>query len=57
MMDTIRIEDEMKELKQLLENLAERYEYDFCHPDVLEVSQRLDQIIIRLLTVGCHPES
>ncbi|WP_199617742.1 Spo0E family sporulation regulatory protein-aspartic acid phosphatase [Paenibacillus alkalitolerans] len=51
-----RIEEEMLKLKKLLENTAERYKYDFCHPDVLAVSQRLDQVIVRLLTEH-QPES
>ncbi len=47
----------MRSLKNLLEDTVERYEYDFCHPDVVAVSQRLDQLIVRILINHTNPES
>jgi hypothetical protein len=52
-----RVEEEMLFLKKLLENTAEQYEYDFCHPDVIAVSQRLDQLIIRYLNEHLVPKT
>jgi len=46
------IEKEFHKLKKQLERTAEKYKYDFRHPDVLAVSRRLDKIIVRMMASG-----
>jgi hypothetical protein len=48
-MSNATIENEFTKLKKMLETAAEKYKYDFRHPDVLEISRRLDQVIIRMM--------
>jgi hypothetical protein len=49
-MSNATIEKEFTKLKKMLESTAEKYKYDFRHPDVLEISRRLDQVIIRMMS-------
>jgi hypothetical protein len=48
-MTNAAIEEEFNQLKRTLEITAEKYKYDFRHPDVLAISRRLDQIILRMM--------
>jgi hypothetical protein len=48
-MSNATIEKEFNKLKKMLESTAEKYKYDFRHPDVLEISRRLDQVIIQMM--------
>lgn len=48
-MGNTMIEKQYTELKEKLETTAQRHQYDFCHPHVLAVSRRLDQIIVRMM--------
>jgi hypothetical protein len=43
------IDKEFTKLKKLLETTAEKYKYDFRHPDVLAISRRLDKVIVRMM--------
>jgi len=43
------IDKEFTRLKKLLETTAEKYKYDFRHPDVLAISRRLDKVIVRIM--------
>ncbi|MCS7459367.1 aspartyl-phosphate phosphatase Spo0E family protein [Paenibacillus doosanensis] len=47
MSDAIRIESEIERLKQLLEQIALKHQYNFGHPEVLALSQTLDRVILQ----------
>ncbi|MFD2612856.1 Spo0E family sporulation regulatory protein-aspartic acid phosphatase [Paenibacillus gansuensis] len=40
---------EIDQLKKLLLNTAEKYKYNFGHPKVLEISQKLDGLIVKVM--------
>lgn len=40
---------EFDELKEMLMKAAEKNEYDFRHPDVLEISRLLDKVIVEMM--------
>ncbi|WP_082882562.1 aspartyl-phosphate phosphatase Spo0E family protein [Paenibacillus swuensis] len=40
---------EIDQLKKLLENTAEKYKYNFGHPQVLAISQKLDGLILKVM--------
>ncbi|TLS48281.1 aspartyl-phosphate phosphatase Spo0E family protein [Paenibacillus antri] len=48
-MSNATIEKEFAKLKKMLETTAEKYKYDFRHPDVLAISRRLDKVIVRMM--------
>jgi hypothetical protein len=43
------INAEIIQLKALLENTAQKYQYNFRHPKVLLLSQRLDGLILEVM--------
>jgi hypothetical protein len=43
------LRSQIDQLKQLLEDTAEEYKYNFGHPRVLEISQQLDQLIVKMM--------
>ncbi|MFT9849692.1 aspartyl-phosphate phosphatase Spo0E family protein [Aneurinibacillus sp. REN35] len=40
---------EIEDMKHLLIEVAEKYDFDFQHPDVIMVSQELDLLIIEAM--------
>ncbi len=40
---------EIDRMKNVLECTARRHKYNFKHPKVIEVSQRLDRLILKLM--------
>jgi hypothetical protein len=43
------LDREIAHLKNLLENTAKQHKYNFMHPKVLELSQKLDDLIIKIM--------
>lgn len=41
----VKLEEEIEKLKEELEELARHHQYNFKHPDVVALSQRLDKLI------------
>ncbi|WCK55097.1 aspartyl-phosphate phosphatase Spo0E family protein [Aneurinibacillus sp. Ricciae_BoGa-3] len=37
------------ELKRLMTNVAQKYNFNFLHPEVIEISQKLDVLIVQAL--------
>lgn len=48
-MTNAAMEKEFVKLKKKLERTAEKYKYDFRHPDVLAISRQLDKVIVRMM--------
>jgi len=48
----LNIEQEIVKLKVELEILAKIHQYNFQHPEVIALSQRLDKLIIRVMENG-----
>lgn len=48
----IRLTVEIDQLKKQLEHTAEEHKYNFRHPRVLEISQRLDRLIVKVMRCG-----
>lgn len=44
-----KLDGEIDRLKRMLESTASRYQYNFRHPKVLEISQKLDGLIVKLM--------
>jgi hypothetical protein len=40
---------EISELKKLMTNTAEKYDFDLQHPAVIEISQKLDVLILEAM--------
>jgi hypothetical protein len=40
---------EIHELKKLLEHTAEQHHFNFLHPKVIALSQRLDFLIVKIM--------
>lgn len=49
MVTEVNIEDEILRLKAELEFLARKVGYDFQHPEVIALSQKLDKLIIQVM--------
>lgn len=45
--DNVKLHFEILELKSLLEWTAERQQFNFLHPKVIALSQRLDFLILK----------
>jgi hypothetical protein len=43
------LDKEIDQLKKKLESTAAKYKYNFHHPKVVEISQKLDILIVRLM--------
>lgn len=43
---------EIDQMKKLLERTAKQYLYNFRHPEVVEISQRLDRLIVKVMRCG-----
>jgi hypothetical protein len=43
------INTEISETKKLLIHTAEKYDFNFQHPDVIEISQKLDDLILKVM--------
>ncbi|MEX2416701.1 MAG: aspartyl-phosphate phosphatase Spo0E family protein [Paenibacillaceae bacterium] len=41
---------EIDHTRKQLECIVQQYEYDFNHPDVIAISQRLDRLILKVMT-------
>lgn len=50
----VGLDFEINELKLLLETTAKKHKYNFMHPKVLEISQRLDHLIIKMMREVDH---
>ncbi|MEI7027876.1 aspartyl-phosphate phosphatase Spo0E family protein [Paenibacillus sp. y28] len=48
---TQQLQMEIDRLKLHLEVAAMQYNYDFGHPDVIELSQRLDKLIVQFMEI------
>lgn len=46
---SIGLHFEIDQLKKLLERTAKEHKYNFGHPQVLEISQKLDQLIVVMM--------
>lgn len=44
-----RLDFEIYELKRLLERTAEQHHFNFLHPKVIALSQRLDFLIVKIM--------
>ena len=51
-MSKATIEKEFSRLKESLELTAAKNQYDLKHPEVIEASQRLDKVIVRMMIAG-----
>lgn len=40
---------EIDQMKKLLEHTAKEYMYNFRHPQVVEISQQLDRLIVKVM--------
>jgi hypothetical protein len=40
---------EIDQMKKLLEHTAKEYMYNFRHPRVVEISQQLDRLIVKVM--------
>lgn len=40
---------EIDQMKKKLEHTAKKHKYDFGHPQVLEISQQLDRLIVKMM--------
>ncbi|GAA3407239.1 aspartyl-phosphate phosphatase Spo0E family protein [Paenibacillus hodogayensis] len=40
---------EIDKMKKLLERTAKEYMYNFRHPQVVEISQQLDRLIVKVM--------
>lgn len=49
MVTEVNLEEEIMKLKEELEQMAKSYQYDFQHPDVIDLSQRLDKLITQVM--------
>lgn len=47
-----QLEEQILKLKKDLEWTASYYSYNFCHPQVIKISQKLDGLIIELMKLG-----
>ncbi|PYI54472.1 aspartyl-phosphate phosphatase Spo0E family protein [Paenibacillus flagellatus] len=45
----IGLNREINQLKQLLVRTAKEHKYNFGHPHVLEISQQLDRLIVKVM--------
>lgn len=50
MVQHIGLDTQIDQMKQRLEQIAEQHEYDFLHPKVVALSQKLDMLIVRMMT-------
>lgn len=44
-----KLDLEIDRLKRTLESTAAEYMYNFGHPEVLQISQKLDNLIVKLM--------
>ncbi len=49
MKDKTRLDQEIAQMKKKLEYTAQCHQYNFRHPRVLAVSQRLDELILTVM--------
>ncbi|MDF2719462.1 MAG: Spo0E like sporulation regulatory protein [Paenibacillus sp.] len=40
---------EIEQMKKLLERTVKEYMYNFRHPEVVELSQQLDRLIVKMM--------
>lgn len=45
----VELSGQIDQLKNLLELTAEKYKYNFGHPQVIAISQKLDGLIIQVM--------
>ncbi|WP_081824081.1 aspartyl-phosphate phosphatase Spo0E family protein [Paenibacillus sp. UNC451MF] len=45
--DPVRLEEEIEALKKDLAQVVVKHQYNFGHPDVLAISQKLDSFILK----------
>ncbi|WCK56285.1 aspartyl-phosphate phosphatase Spo0E family protein [Aneurinibacillus sp. Ricciae_BoGa-3] len=43
------VDAQISELKRLMTSTAEKYNFNFLHPDVIEISQKLDVLIVQAI--------
>lgn len=46
----IGLHAEIDEMRKLLERTAKKYMYNFRHPQVVKISQRLDRLIVKFMS-------
>lgn len=49
MSEYVAIADKINDIKKQLESVVIACQYDFMHPDVVKVSQKLDDLIIQMM--------
>lgn len=52
MVTEVNLEEEIVKLKEELERIARQYQYNFQHPEVIALSQKLDKLITRVMRNG-----
>ncbi|MNH97375.1 Spo0E like sporulation regulatory protein [compost metagenome] len=52
-MNMEQLSGEISSVKRLLEWTAARYQYNFQHPSVIVISQKLDVLIVRYIKQSC----
>lgn len=50
MYDDVITAEEIDLARKQLENIVQQYDYDFKHPDVIAISQKLDHLILKMMT-------
>lgn len=48
-MQNIGLNTQIDELKELLQQTAKQHQYNFVHPNVVALSQKLDGLIVRMM--------
>ena len=49
MLNKTYLNHEIDHLKGILQDTVQEYEYDFRHPEVISVSQKLDHLILQIM--------
>ncbi len=49
MSPVLTLELQIEQLKESLENAAVQHKYNFHHPSVLQISERLDELIVEAM--------
>jgi hypothetical protein len=44
--------DQLNTLKSLMVLTADKYNYDFQHPDILKISRDIDEIVVLIMKVN-----
>ncbi|RXT04170.1 aspartyl-phosphate phosphatase Spo0E family protein [Ammoniphilus sp. CFH 90114] len=54
MLTQVNVDDEIHRLKEQLEKMAAKHNFNFQHPDVISLSQQLDKLITLVMRNKWH---